>query len=197
LKSGQISLQKFDFHFLRWEGGRYGMNALNILAAGTDAYTKRMVRTVLQQRNKYDMGNEAVSLEGRITVYPRGQKLPPSFLKFDWQKPKTPLNGPNCPVAETCSAVLTDLDGDGKPEILILPDRAVFAQVFHQEETGAWSQVATIRLTPGCAGELEALRQSHFETRPPLTHWSDIVIGGARLHTEEADGIVDPPACPK
>lgn len=196
LESGKVSPQKFDFRFLRWNGGRYGKEALDALGASTDAYTRKMVQTVLAQTNEYD---ESVApglfLERRATVYPQGQRLPASFLNFDWAKARIPYQSPNCP--RTCDAFLTDLDGDGKPEILIASDHMPLMQVFHQETSGNWTLAATIPLPPDCPRALEALRTGHFEASPPSVHWNDLLVNGVRLHTEEQNDGPSLTTCPR
>ncbi|HEY2011096.1 MAG TPA: hypothetical protein VGH23_19050 [Rhizomicrobium sp.] len=195
LSDRRIALKEFDFHFLRWQGGRYGMEALQQLAAGKDADVAKKARDILSQQNAYSGLVPIPPVPAaRFAVYPQGAKLPESFVHMDW-------NGrlwarPRCPASGTCDAILADLDGDGRPEILIAAGPAFMLQVFHQEADGAWKQAGNIFLPPRCDSVMEALRQGHFQAVPPASHWNDIELNGMRLHLRETDTPLEQPKCP-
>jgi hypothetical protein len=195
LNSGRISVAKFDFHYLRWEGGRYGKDVLTALAASKDAFTKEMAVDALRQTNRYaSFGAASPAFEDRLTVYPRGQTLPQSFAHMNWNKEGRVWLRPDCPAAESCDAILADLDGDSRPEVLILAGRAVLLQVFREDGNAGWSQAGTIALPPGCPALVEALRQGKFSMSTPIKRWNDIQLGGVRLRFE--DMSLGPPKCP-
>jgi len=195
LQSGKIPASKFDFHYLRWEGGRYGKDALMALAASKDDYTKKMAADALRQTNRYASQNPAPLFEGRVTVYPRGEKLPSTFVRMDWNKGNTPWVRPTCPATGTCDAFLTDLDGDGHPEILFMSG-TVLLQVFHENRDGDWAQAGTIDLPPSCPSVAEALRQGHFSMNPPALRWNELHLAGVRLHMQESGPNQETPKCP-
>lgn len=198
LNSGKVQATKFDFNYLRWQGGRYGREALMALAASTDAYTKRAASNALQQTNRYaSVPAASPSFVERLTVYPAGRALPESFVHMDWNKERRVWVRPNCPNSGACDAIVTDLDGDGRPEVVILGNAPGFAQVFREGADGLWSQAGTMPMPYMCPAMVEALHQGHFETRPPPRHWNDIQIGGVTLHVREMTDLEAPPACPK
>src|SRR6516162_4070647 len=103
LESGRISPDEFDFAFLRFRSGRYGLQALDRL---------RMERGGPNAAHIAELANAAfasntpfygwppiqrvppvqrvepptpIDLAAKITVvYPKGQSLPESFLQQDW-----------------------------------------------------------------------------------------------------------------
>jgi Domain of unknown function (DUF4153) len=82
LESGRTVLAKFDFTYLRWHGGRYGMAALNQLTQSKVKDLAEMARTSLRQTNQYMPAPAApVAFAARVTVYPKGQSLPASFYR--------------------------------------------------------------------------------------------------------------------
>jgi hypothetical protein len=197
LQSSKVSPAKFDFNYLRWYGGRYGREALMALAASKDGFTKRMAGQALHQTNRYASPDATpLSPEGRLTVYPRGQKLPQSFVHMDWNRERRAWVRPDCPAAKSCDAILADLDGDNRPEVLILASQGVFLQVFREDGHAGWSQAGTIALPPRCPALVETLRQGHFSMDPPTLRWNDIQLGGVRLRFRETDFGADQPKCP-
>ena len=194
LNSGKISISKFDFTFLRWDGGRYGRDALIALAASADPYTKRKAREVAQETSKnYNADAETEAFAERLKVYPAGAKLPKSFVRMDWKKKDSHAGRPACPTWSTCSAILADLDGDGRPEIMIYRGDADFLQVFRETANGVWSEAGNIDLPYNCHGLIGALQQGHFGTSEPLLHWKDLIVGDLRLSVGR--GFRDRPAC--
>jgi hypothetical protein len=197
LNRGVISPRKFDFQFLRWQGGRYGRDALMTLAASTDDLTKKMAQTALLEKNRYVALNAPpLLLEGRLTVYPSGQKLPQSFVQMDWNREGRAWMRPTCPGGEQCDAIVADLDGDGRPEVVIIANNIVTAQVFREGADGAWSNAGSFQLPFKCPAVVDALRQGHFQMQPPPYRWNDLKIGGTRLHVQESAYEQTPPQCP-
>jgi hypothetical protein len=197
LNRGLVSPRKFDFNFLRWQGGRYGREALMTLAASGDGFSKKMAEIALLEKNRYVALNAPpLLLEGRLTVYPSGQTLPQSFVRMDWNREGRAWMRPTCPGTEQCDAIVADLDGDGRPEVVILVNNNVTAQVFREDADGAWSNAGSFQMPFKCPAVLDALRQGHFQMQPPPYRWNDIRIGGARLHVQEQVYAVTPPQCP-
>jgi hypothetical protein len=118
----------------------------------------------------------------RITViYPSGGVLPESFLRQAW----TLDSGPPCLSGSgECDAVLLDLDGDGKDEILVLARPNSVTTAFKAEGDG-WRSLG-ILINSGCNGVREGFRDGKFELEQ--APYKDIAIGGTRLRLNEAVG---------
>src|SRR5215472_15483565 len=123
LESGQISAQKFDFDYLKKEGGRYGELALKDLAArksGPFAAEIAKGATMALNNATSTKRNSASDIEANITVYPKGRTLPATFLKQDWTKLGS-IGIPSCLTSDAkCDAFFVDADGDGEDEILVV-----------------------------------------------------------------------------
>jgi len=103
---------------------------------------------------------------------------------------------PTCPASEQCDAIVADLDGDGRPEVVITFNNNVTAQVFREDADGAWSNAGSFQMPFKCPAVVDALRQGRFQMQPPPYRWNDIRIGSTRLHVQEQVYAVTPPQCP-
>ncbi|MES2472795.1 MAG: DUF4153 domain-containing protein [Pseudomonadota bacterium] len=181
LQSGKVTPQKFDYAYLRWEGGRYGQAALAVLSRSQNAYTRLAASDALKRKARYEPYTPAPALLAqRVTVYPRGTKLPESFLKTDWNRKQARRSPSECMGAMNtpCDAVLLDLNGDGRQEIVMFAAGSRTVSVFHSTEAG-WFLAATFEAP--CPGMLEALRSQKFEVMPPAARWNDLMVAGRRL----------------
>lgn len=186
LESGAISPAAFDFGFLHFGSGRYGMielerlrnkkdgpNAAEIAAQAT-LETKRVSKSA-----RDDLAT-ASSRQGNITVrHPSDAKLPRTFLQTSWSSRN--LRIPNCLTVETarCDALLVDLDGDGGAEILLIGDRSYGpVAAFKEVAPGSWEFWGTL-LNAECRGVVDALRQGNFQITPSTS--MDLTVGDQRL----------------
>jgi hypothetical protein len=112
-------------------------------------------------------------------VFPGGATLPEDFVHHDWNAFPKRWNLPNCLFAHTsCEAILTDLDGDGQPEILLfnfMTGAAVFKKAGADR---AWGYLGTL-VNSNCLGVREALRAGKFEIMQPTL--KEIAANGKRL----------------
>lgn len=192
LETGRVSPEQFDFTFLRFGAGRFGMEALQRLTAtdtGPDAAAiKERAADALLAASPLDVKQTAPRLTpeqraGNIAVVqPNGAALPERFLQQDWKTFRRQWLLPRCLVAaaEKCEAVLVDLDGDGQPEILLFNlSGAAAAAAFKADGDQKWRFLGTIA-NGTCPGVREALKTGQFETVPPL--FKEIEVNGQRLH---------------
>jgi hypothetical protein len=193
LQAERISPDEFDFAFLRFGAGRYGTRALEQLASHAqgpqaaviaERAAKALQATRLAQVSP--PAKEHISARQRadnITVIaPAGGTLPDSFLQQDWSalEPPLPRLLPQCLVVSVkCDAIIADLDGDGRPEILLFGVGGGAA--FKANTAATWEFVGRIA-NAYCVGVREALRAGHFEIAPPV--FKEIEANGARLHIE-------------
>lgn len=194
LRSGAISPQKFDYLYLRQHGGRYGRHALQILAQDRDAAVKRAARNALEYRFGPRRGLTPQLLEDQIAVYPKGERLPESFLKNDWSK-EPGSAGCLTQFGMRCDLVLADLNGNQTREVIVIQNFAV--QIFREEETG-WHIIGGIVIPSNCTRMMDALRNGDFRTVPPRERWNDLEIGGVRIPVNGTRLTREPePSCPK
>ncbi|MEJ0040775.1 MAG: hypothetical protein WDM81_00470 [Rhizomicrobium sp.] len=105
LKSGAVTANAFDYAYLKSEGGRYGHDAL-VRFASTDfgpatATIRKMAKAVLTETALPAAPLKPAGpadLVADVAVYPKGAKLPDSFLKQDWHA-KISFPGLSCPTA--------------------------------------------------------------------------------------------------
>jgi hypothetical protein len=198
LAAGKIPPAKFDFGYLRREGGRYGWNALNQLAAGGhDASFRAKARAAAQTEPAYARTAVAPNMAAHITVWPHGQKLPAGFSATDWSKvPVYERAGcMNRDDTGGCEAVLADLDGDGKPEVLLFSAREWGIHVFRDSGTG-WVVAGQMRQPEKCPAFLDALRQGKFDLVAPQPDWKELRIGTTRLAMSRPYIVDRTPPCP-
>jgi hypothetical protein len=191
LEAGQTPVDKFDFVFLRFHGGRYGMAALERLREKEDgpdaARIAEKARAALAAKNEDGRRSDSF---GRLTpeeraaniavAYPKGQLLPEAFLQQDWNAPHE-WRHPRCLTQHVkCDAVMLDIDGDGVAEIL-LSEPPLSAFVIYKETGGKWLLFGDLQGSL-CAGVREALLAGKFELVTPDI--KEIVAAGEKLQVQ-------------
>jgi len=89
---------------------------------------------------------------------------------------------PQCLVASVkCDAILADIDGDGRPEILLFGEPTGTAAAFKASAAENWEFVGYVG-NAFCSGVRDALRAGQFEIVPPV--FKEIEADGRRLHIE-------------
>ena len=191
LKSGQTPPEKLDTTFLRFGAGRAGVAELERLAK--DAPTPQIAeraQQALQTTSRYQMqlaGRLPATPERRaanITLIPAGRSsdkvLPDSFVTHNWNAFERSWVLPRCLIAADakCEALLVDMDGDGKDEIVLLNAPNGTGSVFKSENDGSWSLMGAVNHVT-CPGVRDALRAGQFEiVASPL---KEIEVSGQRI----------------
>lgn len=127
LEKGRTEAAKFDFHYLRFEGERYGQAALARLsqqASGPEAaLIRELAAKALKDTDRWHNERQVVqiSVAANVKVWPASAKLPASFVAQKWS-PEDARAIPSClsSVGSYCDAMMVDIDGDGRPEILLV-----------------------------------------------------------------------------
>jgi len=187
LNSGKVKPGSFDFAYLRWEGGRYGQDALQHLAASKDTEVRKRAEGALHMTNRYEAAPPAPPvIADNLTVYPKGKTLPKSFAMQKWSSGNYWI--PQCLLAagQSCDGILIDLDGDGHDEIVLVgtTGRAEQPVVFRDDGRGHWSLIGHIQIPLGCSAYFDALREGRFVLRKPAFVARDLEINGHIFPTE-------------
>ncbi len=191
LRRGQTPAEKFDVKYLRGRAGRYGMAPLRMLAAKGPLLLRATAADELRSKSAYEFRDQPSDLAARITVYPHGASLPAAFVGNDWTRVGGGWN-PCLHQDVSCSALVTDIDGDGKPEVLLWPAYEG-AGLFRGDGAGQWRLAATYDFPEGCAAFTDALKANGFTAVDPLPGEHDLMVDGARI---KAKPVETPVGCP-
>lgn len=189
LETGKISAAKFDFDYLKFEGARYGMNALARLktfSKGADpAFVREHAQATLQKQNRW--AQEVVApndIAANITLLPGAFALPNAFFNQNWSAMPEKWQLPQCLTTKNkkCTAYSIDLSGDRHPEILLMGaedyDRAV---IFMLSPVGVWEIAGTLpQSLAGCNALQQLLAKGVYRVVPPTLN--DIEVAGQRLY---------------
>ncbi len=208
LQSGVQSVDTFDFAYLKFEGKRFGAQALSQLALNKDdpnhAAIGKKIDLVLAQKYKSEKSPElaptGAELAANLTAYPKGTALPKSFLKQDWVSKNTPNNWgkPDCLAKRDakCDVIALDINGDSVDELLVIGHNYYGSRttIFQQNHDQTWAYIGELANFPRlCDAEVQQLKLGQFVLKPPV--YKDIEIGGQRyaIHAAQAqtDGCKD------
>lgn len=205
LETGKVSPEQFDFNYLRWNSGRFGMAALHTLAQRSTGPQAALIRTKarasLAASELYAPIVAPTNVAASLNVYPKGQVLPQSFLRQKWSEVDNLYLIPPCLRLQgyTCDAYVLDLAGDGRMEIAIIGSGTVAASynngLFAQDARGVWRVIGTPDSRWSCAPVAMALRSGKFGfAAPPPPPWRNVVANGETLSIKPI--VPDAPACP-
>ncbi|MBV9550923.1 MAG: DUF4153 domain-containing protein [Alphaproteobacteria bacterium] len=194
LQGGAVKPEEFDFGYLRRDGGRYGRSALAELSGRTQTAksARDALNNIYASRTPAELRRPAAEIAASIKVYPTGKALPPAFISQEWNRPPEVFFSPclrrmggSGPFAMAnnpplCEAVIRDLDGDGRDEILLLTTTGSGngvnhnAALFQRQSDGSWHQAGNIE-GPVCDSDMAGLRSGSVKF-VPAAH-PDIQIG--------------------
>lgn len=194
LHTGKVTPEGFDYAFLRFRAGRFGTAALEELAAQAQGQQKSSISERASQALQADRPYQVVRSLPKPTpemrarnitvIHPSNATLPEAFVRADWPSVQPQYLLPRCLVEDAlCDAMLTDLDGDGQPEILLFSTPSGSAGAFKGRGGDEWLFLGNLT-NAHCPGVREALRAGRFETEaPPL---KDLAVAGERLRVTTA-----------
>lgn len=176
LESGKVKAEAFDYSALRFDDGRYGVEALEALKASKNATAARLATEAANRKSRYSGEDASSSRLAEVPVYPKGRTLPESFLK---------QNGGGRPSSTcdyspaTCAIGLLDIDEDGIEEVLLYNGGSVDIL---KVRDGRWVKVG---FGSDCAaGNVrEAFKSGDFRLAPPVAR-RDILVGHVRLSVQ-------------
>ena len=190
LAKGKTAAADVDFHYLRFEGGRYGRAALEALQrdTGPDAALLReraSAALALADKDRWKLAarfSAPVSVADNLIVWPQNAQLPASFLAQKWDATADEQK-PVCLTRKDakCDAVMLDADGDGKQEVLLMEKQnAGSSQLFAEDENGKWSSVAYMSYRDvACKPLMEKLRNGEFTLVTP--RFKELNVGGVAV----------------
>ncbi len=189
LNAGVTKPDKFDFRYLRWEGGRFGRAALQDLGGSKNPRLAHAAKAALSDSLVGPEPQTIVpgDLVKLIRVHPSGAKLPDSFLRQNWTGADKGSLQP-CLSGQhhsdwACDAFIRDVDG-GAEVILIQTANGQNGWLYlsiYRQTNGRWELSGTFAQSNGwlCKGDREALLAGKFEMLVPVQ--SDLEVQGHRL----------------
>ena len=178
LRGGKVTADAFDYVALRFDGGRFGRQALDALRRDPDSVVRSKAAATIKlafrpYRTTLVAGPDNLK---KIKVYPKGQALPKSFVRQTWNLE----NEPTCLQGYLeCRAVLIDTDADGVAEVLLSASNTF--DVFKVDAAGVWAKTAETRMFCGDLDKGLEAGDVHVAPSPPA---QDLVIGGKRMRIE-------------
>jgi hypothetical protein len=205
LHSGVQSVETFDFAYLKFDGKRFGAQALSQLALNKEAPNSaeigKKIDLVLAQTYKsgkyaQPVAPNASELAANLTAYPKGTVLPESFLKQDWSSKNTNNNWgkPDCFVKRDakCDVIAVDVNGDGVNELLVIGHNYYGSRstIFQQNHDQSWTNLGELANFPRlCDAQVQQLKLGQFALKTPVN--KDIEIGGQRYAIHATDAQTD------
>ncbi|WP_421736307.1 DUF4153 domain-containing protein [Caulobacter sp.] len=173
LERGTVKAEKFDYQFLRFDSGRYGKAALERLKTSKVAGVAARAKAAAALKIKTAPVIEKIDLS-KLTVYPVGRALPESFLRQDWRDD----SGSGCiGQGSQCSALLLDVNADGKDEVLLASGASFDVFSF---DGARWRKTAETPYVCDAVDLAAALKAGTVLLAEP-TPRRDILVGGRRL----------------
>ncbi|MDC8756154.1 DUF4153 domain-containing protein [Janthinobacterium fluminis] len=191
LAAGSIKAEQFDFKYLRFDGARYGRQALEQLRDSTQGAEAALIRAkakaVLKAENRWEEENKEPApqpqdIAANLTVWPAKARLPDSFLRKDWQKHTSDWEVSPCLKSKDthCDAYVIDFDGDGKPEVLLMTQEHAWSPLMGENAQGDWVTVGKLPFNSSkCASLRKKLSAGDFKlVARPI---KDLQLDGVRM----------------
>lgn len=184
LEKGVVDAKTFDFTMLRFDGARYGMEALQRMAESDRAELTEAAKAGLKAENRWQMAKKPAELTeaqvaaNLVVVYPPDSPLPQGLAK-----PK--LNYRPCfnEAGKRCDVVVLGKGPGGRLMAAIMEDSSAkqkAASLFIEVTPGNWTAYGQYpRL---CDADYQALLRGEFRMTPPVL--PDLNIGGRRFILE-------------
>ena len=129
----------------------------------------------------------AEDLAAALTIHSADGQLPDSFAHQNWP------NNFGFPAdclrkrPEKCNAYVTDVNGDGEDEVVVLIEPA--AVVYSRDTGGKWIDIGRWNLPYNCRPLLDAMRAGNYEMlAPEPSPWRDLSVGGERIPFQPSGG---------
>ncbi|WP_317205216.1 DUF4153 domain-containing protein [Janthinobacterium sp.] len=191
--AGKIGAEKFDFNYLRFDGMRYGREALQRLQAQSGGADAALVREraahALKLENRWQSSNVvaaplvAADIAANVKLWPAGAALPAGFLRQDWRLTQPNWELPWClrKRGDSCDGYLIDFDGDGKPEVLLVGhDGSSTSILLGEDGQGQWVSLGQLQGEAArCDTMWQQLAAGNFKLVAPRVR--DLEVAGQRV----------------
>lgn len=197
LERGAVTVEEFDFRFLRFESGKAGLEALSSLSRSPNADIALRARNADAAKDRYaDAVTGTPARTPVFEVWPTGTALPSGFV--------IPVgsndNRYQCTTDNTCVARPIDLNNDGATEILT-SNRGMIA-LWKRQDDGRWIELSYYA-SRSCSGtndlpdSRDILKSDQLRRVDP--EWDDLALNGQRLEIRPTLGCLeeslrDPPS---
>jgi hypothetical protein len=191
LENGLQTAEKFDFDYLKFQGKRYGLAALERFKTSYtgkyEALVQEKAARTLEKKNpweKIEIAPTVQELHASLKVWPSSKTIPDSFLTQDWEKSTDKWSLPACLKNKTalCDVYPIDFDGDNKDELLIIDQvgPSARAAVFAQAPDAHWAISTTLPHDfATCSVFREKLQHGDYKLVAP--RMKDLEIAGRRI----------------
>ncbi len=187
LEGGKVAPDKFDYAFLKFESGKVGRAVLERLIKSDNPEIARRSAEASKADSSYQLAPEVTrpTVDPAaivIDVAPSGRALPPSFVEAYSELGDLLAE---CTRSTPCSARVIDLDGDGRPEVLVARERSISG--FLQDDGGIWAEQVNYVPEQCRRDELnyrDALRTDRLTTG--ANAFPTITVDGRQLQRHEA-----------
>lgn len=204
LDRGKQTAANFDFDYLRFEGKRYGAQALERLKTSAQGQDSSLIQIRAAQslakqsaRERTEMRPTFADLRANLKVWPQNEQLPESFVTQDWTKETNPWRLPPCFKSRNvvCDVYTIKSEADSTVSLLVVGQDRTNSQtaLFGQTADGLWRMSAVLPYDfSRCTLFREKLQAGEFNLVPPTLQ--DLQIAGRRIRFTAVD---DPGAnCP-
>ena len=198
LKNGTVPADRFDYASLRFDGGRFGLAALDKLkqsdAGPQAAEIKKRATAARDAKSRYASATApgAFDAADRLIVHTPDGKLPESFNAADV------LRNARCfqpSATEKCELWVRDVTGDGAADVLVLGQAGVTVLMLYQQVGTEWQSRGLWRLPYQCSALHDRLASDEFQTVAPSEPWPDLEIAGERFGFQPSGNAS--PRCPQ
>lgn len=182
LEKGVVDATAFDYTSLRFDGARYGIEALRRMVESSPEEQAKAARESLASKNRYERSKLAEITEAQVAAnlvvaYPPNTALPQGLAK-----PKLSFQPCFNYADKRCDVVILGKAPGGQTMVAVINSidkyRAAFLAVEHSP--GRWGIYGHYpRL---CDSHYQALLRGEFSLLPPVL--PDLNLGGRRYHLE-------------
>jgi len=181
LKDGRTKPDRFDYQFLRFDSGPYGVEALERLTRHANSVVREKATAAMAAQGRYRPPEPQRSrLRPADVITPQGVAIPPAFFAQDWGTDETITTctrQATNPEGTRCRAFTADVTGDAAAEIVVL-HRFMGGAVFGLQD-GRWVRVGSIQ--GKCEWE-EAVDAGRITVVQP--EFRDLELGDVTLRVE-------------